>query len=299
MAADDVLALNDTSAAGATVRAPVSALPFLQVGQRGSANGVGSLDAGGRQPITEAADGAAEERAFAVTSASYTVARRVLIARDGCNEIALTAAAGAYKNIYVSNEKTSGSLTIRAVAGENINGVAMLTLSSGQSVGLVVVDGSPATSWKAEILRRCLSAAVPAYHSQQPRPRLECRGDKDGWQPRCPLPSGVLDDEAQRRIRVAAGLCKHGDAGDRRDRRIGDHVSARLGRVRRRGATSVLQRQARGRCRTGRHSDLRSGRYPHPAEYAVLDRRVWRVRPMPESSTTKAIRPRRALARGL
>ncbi|MGZ8988247.1 MAG: hypothetical protein ACXW2N_18110, partial [Allosphingosinicella sp.] len=155
VAADDVLALNDTSAAGATVRAPVSALPFLQVGQRGSANGVGSLDAGGRQPITEAADGAAEERAFVVTSASYTVARRVLIARDGCNEIALTAAAGAYKNIYISNEKTSGSLTIRAVAGENINGVAMLTLSSGQSVGLVVVDGSPATSWKAEI-----SAAV-------------------------------------------------------------------------------------------------------------------------------------------
>ena len=142
------------------MRAPVSALPFLQVGQKGSANGVGSLDSRGRQPITEAADGAAEERAFVVTTPSYTIARRVLIARDGCDEIALTPAAGAYKNVYISNEKTSGLLTIRAVAGETINGLAAVTLSSGQSVGLVVVDGSPPSSWKAEI-----AAAASPPHS--------------------------------------------------------------------------------------------------------------------------------------
>jgi Protein of unknown function (DUF2793) len=150
VAADDVIALNDTSAAGAAVRAPLSALPFVQVAQRGLANGVGSLDANGRQPITEAADGAAEETALVVTSASYTLARRCIIARAGCDEIQLTSASGTYKNVYISNEKTSGAVIIRAATGQTINGQSTYSLAAGRSVVLIVIGDSGQTAWRAE-----------------------------------------------------------------------------------------------------------------------------------------------------
>ena len=172
MATDDVIALNDTSAGGAIGRALISALPFVQAGQKGLANGVGSLDANGRQPIKEAADGAAEETALVVTSASYTLGRRCIIARDGCNEIQLTSASGPYKNVYISSEKTSGSVTIRAVPGQTINGQPTYSLVAGKSVVLIVIGDAGQTAWRAESgsgsgHRRSTSRA--ADHYRQPR----------------------------------------------------------------------------------------------------------------------------------
>ena len=163
VATDDVIALNDTSAGGAIGRALISALPFVQAGQKGLANGVGSLDANGRQPIKEAADGAAEETALVVTSASYTLGRRCIIARDGCNEIQLTSASGPYKNVYISSEKTSGSVTIRAVPGQTINGQPTYSLVAGKSVVLIVIGDAGQTAWRAESgSTAAATAAVPA-----------------------------------------------------------------------------------------------------------------------------------------